>query len=111
MFLNGKAIRSDFNTANADSLLVEVSFNLLKGSIRLVLHIFIGTLITKHVELLEYFCLLSLWSTADIDDLFNPEGTSTANDISHIVTFADVMDEQVSFGAILLHLVSYKLIL
>ena len=111
MFLNGKAVLSDFNTANADSLLVEVSLNLLQRTIRLVLHILIGPLIPKHIELFEYFGLFGLWSTADVDDLLDSEGAGAANDVADVVAFADVMDEQVSLWLFLLHLWAMRAIL
>ena len=100
MLLNGQTSLSNFNPTNLDASIIEIQLAFLKRLIRLVLHIFVCTLISKHIELLQQLDFFGLRSIADIKNLLNSKSRGTANDITNVISFADVVKEEVCLGCL-----------
>ena len=97
MFLNGQTTLSNFNSTNFNTSVIEIQLAFLKRLIRLILHIFVGTLISKHIELLQQLDFFGLRSIADIKNLLNSKSRGTTYDIANIISFADIVKEEIGF--------------
>ena len=64
---------------------------------------FIGSLITEHVELLEYFRFFGFRATCDEKHLVESESAGTSYNVPNIVAFADIVEQEVSLRFIFLH--------
>jgi len=65
--------------------------------------LFIGALITEHVELFEYFCFFGVGTTRDEEYLVKSESAGTSYDVTNIVAFANIVEQQVPLRFIFLH--------
>lgn len=67
------------------------------------IHILHSTLISKEIELFQQLNFFGLRSIGNKKDLLYSKSTCTSDNITHIISFANVMEQQVPLWLLLLH--------
>lgn len=104
MALYGFTILPYFNSTDFDSLFMQFLATSLKWGKRLILDLLVSALITEHIELFEDFRFFGVGPATDKQHFVETEGTSTANYVSDVVSLTDVVQQQISFRFIALHI-------
>lgn len=105
MALYGLTVFSYLNAADFDSLLLQFLAASLEGGKGVVLDLFVSALVAEHVELFEYFSFFGFGPASDEQDLIEAESAGTPDYISDVVAFADVVQQQVPFRFVPLHII------
>ena len=104
LFLNGNTSLPNLDTANSNIILVKILFSLFKVPEPIKINLFICSMITKDMEFFHSFHFLAIIRfICDINDLLQAKSTSTTYNISDVIFFSDIMEEEISFGNLFFH--------
>lgn len=103
MVLDWLTFFSNFNSTDFNASLIEVLLTLLQRVVGLIVDLLVGTLIAKHVEFFEDFYFFGLGTISNEQYFFESKSTSASDDVAHVVSFADVVEEKIPLRFVCLH--------
>lgn len=110
MFLNWNTALSDFDSTDANIVGVQVLFGLFEVSKSVEVDLFVGAMIAKNMELFHGFHLFTIVGfVGDVDDLLETECACTSDDAPDVVFLPNIVQKQVPFWDLFLHIFFYQL--
>jgi hypothetical protein len=105
MLLNGNTAFSDFDSTHANVVGIQVLFSLFEIPKAVEIDLFEGAMIAKNMELFHGLHLFTIVGfVGDVNDLLETKCACASDDVSDVVFLSDVVQKQVAFWDLLLHI-------